>query len=53
MNFKDMIIFTILITFSILFGIMVIKTAVKKNENNVRTIEYIDPDYDKKYPKSF
>jgi hypothetical protein len=53
MNFKDMMVFTILMTVSILFGIMVIKTAVKKNENNVRTIEYIDPDYDKKYPKSF
>jgi hypothetical protein len=53
MNFKDMMVFTILMTVSILFGIMVIKTAVKKNENNGRIIEYIDPGYDKKYPKSF
>jgi len=51
---KDLIIFTILIVFSIFFGIAVLKTTIKKEKNTeYRLIEKIDPDYDRKYPKSF
>lgn len=53
MSFKEFLVFTILMTLTIFFGITVIKTTLKKNRQNERVIEYVDPDYDKKYPKSF
>ena len=46
---KDLIIFTILIVFSIFFAIAVIKTTIKKEKKiEYRLIEEIDPDYDRK-----
>jgi len=53
MTIKEMAILTILISLTIFFGITVIKSTVKKNSKENRIIEQIDPDYDKKYPKSF
>ena len=52
MSIKEMAILTILMSLTIFFGITVIKSTVKKNSKENRIIEYIDPDYDKKYPKS-
>ena len=53
MSLKEMAILTILMSLTIFFGITVIKNTVKKNNKENRIIEQIDPDYDKKYPKSF
>ena len=50
MNFKDIIVFSILVSLAVLFSVMFVKTSNKKNNNN-RIIEQIDPDYDDKYQK--
>ena len=42
------------IIFTMLFGIYTIKLAVRNHTGNYkieRTVEQIDPEYDKKYPK--
>lgn len=52
MSFKEFIVFTILMSITIFFAVTVIKTTLKKNRYEQRVIEQIDPDYDKKYPKS-
>jgi hypothetical protein len=51
MSIKEMAILTILISLTIFFGITVIKSKITKNVKENRIIEYIDPDYDKKYLK--
>jgi uncharacterized membrane protein YciS (DUF1049 family) len=51
---KEIIFILIAIVFTMVFGIYTIKLAVR-NHNGThkieRTVEQIDPDYDKKYPK--
>lgn len=54
--FKDLLFITASFLIAILFGIMTIKKVVVNREGNVtkqepikRTIEMVDPDYDKKY----
>lgn len=53
---KDLLFITASFLIAILFGIMTIKKVVVNREGNVtkqepikRTIEMVDPDYDKKY----
>jgi len=48
MSLKEFIVFTILMSITIFFAITVIKTTLKKDRDNKRIIEQIDPDYDKK-----
>jgi len=52
MSFKETIIFAILASFTILMAVITIKNLNRKSSNQ-RTIEYVDPKYDKKYPKNF
>lgn len=54
--FKDLLFITASFLIAILFGIMTIKKVVVNREGNMtkqepikRTIEMVDPDYDKKY----
>lgn len=54
--FKDLLFITASFLIAILFSIMTIKKVVVNREGNVtkqepikRTIEMVDPDYDKKY----
>jgi len=51
---KEILFMMFAIVFTMLFGIYTIKLAVR-NHNGThkieRTVEQIDPDYDKKYPK--
>lgn len=51
---KEILFMMFAIVFTMLFGIYTIKLAIR-NHNGThkieRTVEQIDPDYDKKYPK--
>lgn len=53
MNLKENIIAGIISALIIFICIIAIKNIGKKKPIETRIIEQIDPDYDKKYPKSF
>jgi hypothetical protein len=53
MSLKENLIAGIISVFIIFICIIGIKNIGKKKPIETRIIEQIDPDYDKKYPKSF
>jgi hypothetical protein len=53
MSFKENLIAGIISVFIIFLCVIGIKNIGKKKPIETKIIEQIDPDYDKKYPKSF
>lgn len=51
---KEILFMMFAIVFTMLFGIYTIKLAIRNHNGTYkieRTVEQIDPEYDKKYPK--